>query len=84
MTSENALKILKAKGAEKSCLDVAKEGNRLEKPSKTKRQLYQKQRQKPMNSLNELTKKSAQESKSRNLMSFFYPLRIALVSQTAK
>ena len=35
-----------------------------------------------MNSSNELKKKFAQESKSRNLMSFFHLLRVALVSQS--
>ena len=37
MTNEDALKILKAKGAEKICLDIGREGNHLEKLSKTKK-----------------------------------------------
>ena len=36
MTSKNALKILKAKEAEKRRLDITKEAKRLEKLSKTK------------------------------------------------
>ena len=84
MTSEDALKILKEKGAEKICLDIGKEEITWKNFQKQKRQLYQKKHQKPMNSSNELKKKSAQESKSRNLMSFFYLLGVALVSETAK
>ena len=46
MTSKDALKILKAKEAERRRLDIAKEAKRLEKLSKTKKSSSAKKTQK--------------------------------------
>ena len=71
MTSKDALKILKAKEAEKRRLDIAKAAKRLEKLSKTKKAAPPKKRQKTMTSLNELKRKSAQTRKSKKFHDFF-------------
>ena len=71
MTSEDALKILKAKEAEKRRLDIAKEAKRLEKLSKTKKAAPPKKCQKPMISSNELKRKSARARKSKTFDDFF-------------
>ena len=84
MTSEDAIKILKVKEAEKRCLDIAKEAKCLEKLSKTKKAVPPKKRQKPMISSNELKQKSARVRKSKKFDDFFYLLRIALVTQTVQ
>ena len=70
MTSEDALKILKAKEAEKKRLDIAKEAKRLEKLSKTKKAAPPKKHQKTMISLNELRRKSTQTRKSKKFDDF--------------
>ena len=84
MTSDDALKKLKAKEAEKRRLDIAKEAKRLEKLSKTKKAAPPKKRQKPIISSNELKRKSARARKSKKFDDFFYPLRIAPVTQTVQ
>ena len=70
MTSEDALKILKAKETEKRHLEIAKEAKCLEKLSKRKKAAPPKKRQKPMNSSNELKHKSARPRKSKKFDDF--------------
>ena len=70
MTSEDALKILKVKEAEKRRLDIAKEAKRLEKLSKTKKATPPKNHQKPMISSNALKQKSVRARKSKKFDDF--------------
>ena len=67
MTSEDVLKLLIAKEAEKRRLDIAKEAKRLGKLSKTKKAASPENHQKPMISSNELKRKSA---RTRQLKKF--------------
>ena len=63
MTSEDTIKILTAKEAEKRHLDIGKEAKHLEKHSKTIKAAPQKNREKPMNFSNEFKQKSASARK---------------------